>query len=222
MAQKEEYKIMEQDMKLLGTANGNLPRTEAEKKHMIEMGAHHYGKFLTAMGFDWESDDNTKKTPYRYAKSWVEDMISGCIENPPAISAFPSNGYDGIVLERNIPFASMCSHHNREIKGIVHIAYIPATEGGKVVGLSKLNRITEFYSRRPQIQEGMTQQIFDHINEVIGENRGVAVIVEGEHGCVSCRGVRHHGASMVTSKLSGYFFDNEIGTRNELFRLIGR
>lgn len=206
-------------MKLLSTANGNMPRTEEEKQKMIEEGAIAYGAFLTAMGFDWENDPNTKNTPRRYAKSWVNDLIEGCMMKEPEITAFPAEQYDGIILEKNIPFSSMCSHHNREIKGKVHIAYIPSPNGG-VVGLSKLNRITNFYSRRPQIQEGMTQQIHDHVAKAIGENRGIAVIVEGVHGCVSCRGVRHEGASMVTSKLSGYFFNNEIGTRVELFNLI--
>lgn len=206
-------------MELLKTANGNLPRTEEEKEKMIEEAAVHYGNFLTALGFDWQADQNTKNTPRRYAKSFVRDMIAGCLEEPPEITAFPADSYDGIVLEKNIPFASMCSHHNREIQGVVHVAYIPA-ENGNVVGLSKLNRIVEHYSRRPQIQEGLTQQIFNHVSKVIGENKGVAVIIEASHGCVSCRGVKHKGASMVTSKLGGYFFTNEVGTRVELFNLI--
>lgn len=208
-------------MKLLDKANGNQPRTEEEKQKMIEEGALHYGRFLTAMGFDWEKDPNTAKTPHRYAKSWVKDLIAGCMMEAPEITRFPSDGYDGIVLERNIPFASMCSHHNREISGVAHIAYIPS-KNGKVIGLSKMNRIVDFYSRRPQIQEGMTSQIHTHINELIEGNLGVAVIIRGVHGCVKCRGVRHFGADMITSKLSGYFFNNEVGTRIELFNLLGK
>lgn len=207
-------------MELLKIANGNLPRTEEEKKKMIEEASIHYGNFLTALGFDWKADPNTEKTPYRYAKSFVNDLIAGCMENPPEITAFPSDGYTGIVLEKNIPFASMCSHHNREITGKVHIAYIPGKEGGKVIGLSKLNRLVEFYSRRPQIQEGLTVQLHKHLDNLLEGNRGVAVIIEAVHGCVKCRGVKHHGASMSTSQLSGYFWTNEIGTRAELFNLI--
>lgn len=206
-------------MELLKQANGNLPRSEEEKQKMIEEAAVHYGNFLTALGFDWKADKNTENTPLRYAKSFVNDLISGCMMDPPEITAFPSDGYDGIVLEKNIPFSSMCSHHNREITGVVHIAYIPGKEG-KVVGLSKMNRTVDFFSRRPQIQEGMTQQIHTHLNEILEGNKGLAVIVEGSHGCVSCRGVRHKGAAMVTSKLSGYFFNNEVGTRTELFNLL--
>jgi GTP cyclohydrolase I len=207
-------------MKLLKQANGNLPRTEEEKKAMIEEGAFHYGNFLTAMGFDWKADNNSNNTPHRYAKSFVHDLIAGCLEEPPIITAFPAAGYTGIVLEKNIPFNSMCSHHNREITGVVHIAYIPGKEDGKVLGLSKLNRLVEFYSRRPQIQEGLTVQIHEHVQKILDDNRGVAVIIEGVHGCVKCRGVKHQGASMATSQLSGYFWTNEIGTRAELFNLI--
>lgn len=207
-------------MKLLKTANGNLPRTEEEKKQMIENAAYHYGEFLKALGFDWQADPNTEKTPYRYAKSFVNDMIAGCLETPPEITAFPSDGYTGIVLEKNIPFSSMCSHHNREISGVVHIAYIPGKDNGKVIGLSKLNRLVEFYSRRPQIQEGLTVQIHKHLDQLLEGNRGIAVVIEAVHGCVRCRGVKHNGASMSTSQLSGYFWTNEVGTRVELFNLI--
>lgn len=206
-------------MDLLKKANNNIPRTEEEKSRMIEAGAKAYGEFLTAMGFDWENDPNTEKTPYRYAKSWVQDLIEGCIVEPPKITAFPSGDYDGIILEKNIPISSMCSHHNREISGVCHIAYIPG-EAGSVIGLSKLNRLAEFYAKRPQIQEGLTQQIHTHLDEVLTGNKGVAVIIEASHGCVKCRGVKHHGAAMVTSKLSGFFFSNEVGTRIELFNLL--
>ena len=206
-------------MKLLKKANGNRPVTKNEKRLMIAAGEVAYGDFLTAMGFDWKADPNTKLTPYRYAKSWVEDLISGSLGKEPDITAFPSDGYDGIVLQKDIPFNSMCSHHNREIKGKVHIAYIPG-KSGMVVGLSKMNRMVDFYSRRPQIQEGMTMQIYQKMNKVLKKNKGIAIIVEAVHGCVSCRGVRHEGAAMITSKLTGYFFDNKLGTRVELFNLI--
>lgn len=209
--------------KLLSVANGNLPRTEEEKQIMIEEASVHYGNFLTALGFDWQADPNTQNTPKRYAKSFVQDLIAGCLEEAPKITAFPAGGYTGIVLEKNIPFNSMCSHHNREITGVVHIAYIPGKgEEGLVIGLSKLNRLVEFYSRRPQIQEGLTKQIHNHLESILTNNRGIAVIIEGVHGCVKCRGVKHNGASMVTSELSGYFFSNEVGTRVELFNLINR
>lgn len=208
-------------MELLKQANGNIVRSQEEKDQMIKEAAVHYGSFLTALGYDWKADPNTENTPMRYAKSFVKDLVAGCMEEKPDISAFPSAGYTGIILEKNIPFASMCSHHNREIVGVAHIAYIPAKDNGTVIGLSKLNRLVEHYSRRPQIQEGMTVQLHDDLDKALKDNRGVAVIIEASHGCVSCRGVKHKGAAMVTSQLSGYFFTNEIGTRVELFNLIG-
>lgn len=205
---------------LLQKANGNIPRTEKEKQDMINEMTIHYGNFLTAAKFDWRADSNTQDTPRRYAKSFVNDLIAGCLEEQPQITAFPSDGYTGIVLEKDIPFASMCSHHNREIVGKVHIAYIPGKVKGTVIGLSKMNRLVEYYSRRPQIQEGLTVQIHKHLDSVLKNNRGVAVIIQATHGCISCRGVKHKGASMSTSQLSGYFWTNEIGTRAELFNLI--
>ena len=210
------------NIQLLKRANGNLVRTKEQKEQMIEEMTVHYGNFLTAAGYDYKADPNTENTPRRYAKSFVNDLIAGCLEQPPEITAFPSEGYTGIVLEKNIPFASMCSHHNREIVGKVHIACIPGKTDGTVIGLSKMNRLVEHYSRRPQIQEGLTVQIHSHLDKVLKNNRGVAVIIEAAHGCVSCRGVKHKGASMSTSQLSGYFWTNEIGTRAELFNLIGK
>lgn len=203
-------------MKLLEQANGNLPRTEKEKEQMIKEAAAHYGKFLLALGFDYTADENSKMTPHRYAKSFVHDLIAGSINAEPAITQFPSNGYDGIILQKNIRVTSLCSHHHREIKGKCHCAYIP---GDTVVGLSKINRIVYFYAQRMQIQEGMTQQIWEHLNKVLPNNKGIAVIIEATHGCVSCRNSRDE-STMVTSKLSGYFFSNEVGTRVELFNLL--
>lgn len=208
-------------MKLLSNANGNITRTDEERQQMIEEGAKAYGEFLTAMGFDWKVDDNSRDTPRRYAKSFVDDLILGSISEEPNVTSFEnSTGYDGLVLQKNIPFSSLCSHHHREISGAIHIAYIPGKKG-KVIGLSKLNRIAIFYAKRLQIQEGMTQQIHQHIDRVCEKNRGVAVIVEATHGCVKCRQL-HHDSTMITSKLSGYFFDNAIGTRVELFDLLNR
>lgn len=205
-------------MELLKFANGNLPRTPEEKELMIKEGAKAYGEFLTAMGFDWKADPNSENTPHRYAKSFVEDLIAGSINQAPVVTAFPNAGYDGIILQKDIRLTSLCSHHHREIYGKCHIAYIPGHDG-KVIGLSKLNKIANYYGNRLQIQEGLTQQIHDHINKVCEGNRGVAVIIEATHGCVRCRGLKD-GSTMVTSKLSGYFFDNQVGTRTELFNLL--
>lgn len=210
-------------MELLKKANGNLPRTQEEKEKMIEEAAFHYGNFLTAMGFDWKADYNSADTPRRVAKAWVNDLIEGCVNEPPKITNFPNEeGYTGLVCQTKIPVTSLCSHHNQTVKGFAHVAYIPGKheDGGRVIGLSKLNRIVEFYARRPQLQEALTKQVHDEIDKQCVANRGVAVVIEATHNCTACRGVRHD-SEMKTSQLSGYFFDNEVGTRTEFFTLIG-
>jgi GTP cyclohydrolase I len=114
----------------------------------------------------------------------------------------------------------MCAHHNLAFHGLAHVAYIPGKEKtDMVVGLSKLNRIVDFYSRRPNIQESLTKQIHDHIEKLCVGNRGVAVVIESQHNCVKCRGIKQDSV-MKTSQMSGYFFTNEIGTRQEFFHLI--
>ena len=209
------------EIKLLDKANGNLPRTEAEKEQMIIQAAEYYGKFLNALGFDWEKDPHSKDTPKRVAKAWIHDLIKGSISEEPVITSFPNDeGYTGIIAQTRIPVVSMCAHHNLQFVGICHVAYIPGKEKtDMVVGLSKLNRIVDFYSRRPQIQESLTKQIHDHVDRLCVGNRGVAVIIESQHNCVRCRQLNHESV-MKTSQLSGYFFTNEIGTRTELFSLI--
>ncbi len=206
---------------LLKEPNGNIPRSEVEKLDMISKGAFFYGKFLEAMNFDWKSHPHTKDTPRRVAEAWVKDLISGCIEKEPKITSFPNNEqYTGLVCQTDIPITSLCCHHNMAFTGICHLVYIPGKGiKSQVIGLSKLNRIVEFYARRPNIQEALTKQIHDHINKLCKGNRGVGVVIEAKHGCVGCRGVRHD-STMKTSQLSGYLHTNEIGTRQEFFNLI--
>lgn len=188
---------------------------------MIKEGAEHFGKFLHAMGFDYEKDPQSEKTPYRVAKSWVHDLVLGSISEAPVITTFPNDeGYTGLICQTRIPVVSMCCHHCLAFTGVAHVAYIPGKgKDDQVIGLSKLNRIVEFYSRRPNIQESLTKQIHDHVDKLCVGNRGVAVVVEAQHSCVACRGVRHD-SSMKTSQLSGYFWTNEVGTRQEFFNLI--
>lgn len=208
-------------LQLLTKANGNLPRTTEEKQQMIEQAAKYYGEFLTALGFDWKADPHSDRTPHRVAKAWVNDLIAGSISEEPEITAFPNDeGYTGLICQTRIPVISMCAHHNLQFTGICHVAYIPGkAKTDMVVGLSKLNRIVDFYSRRPNIQESLTKQIHDHVERLCIGNRGVAVVIESQHSCVKCRGIKQDSV-MKTSQMSGYFFDNEIGTRQEFFALI--
>jgi GTP cyclohydrolase I len=208
-------------LELLQKANGNMPRTAEEKLQMIDQAAVYYGQFLNALGFDWEKDPHSANTPKRVAKAWINDLIAGSVNPEPEITSFPNDeGYTGLICQTRIPVMSMCAHHNLTFSGVAHVAYIPGKEKtDMVVGLSKLNRIVDFYSRRPNIQESLTKQIHDHIDKLCVGNRGVAVVVESQHNCVKCRGIKQDSV-MKTSQMSGYFFDNEIGTRQEFFSLI--
>lgn len=208
-------------MELLNKVNSNIVRSEEEKNEMIKEAARHYGNFLEALGFNWVGDPQTENTPNRVAKAWIEDLIEGSINPEPKISTFPNDEeYSGLICQTNIPVDSMCAHHNLTFKGVAHVAYIPGKEKeARVMGLSKLNRTVEWFSHRPQIQESLTKQIHDYVGKICVGNRGVAVVIEAKHNCVACRGVRHDSV-MKTSQLSGYFWDNEVGTRQEFFHLI--
>ena len=214
---------MSRDLELVkvGYANGEAPGypfTEKEKWSMVEDAAEAYGKFLDALGCDWRNDPNSADTPRRVAKAYVFDLWKGRYDAPSEITAFPSDGYDGIVQESNIPVTSMCSHHHQTIGGRVSIAYVPSKDG-KVVGLSKLNRIVEHFGRRGAIQEQLTVAIHNAIDKICEGNLGVAVMIDATHNCVSCRGVKHHGASMQTAKLTGCFL-NEDSARAEFYKNI--
>ena len=207
-------------IELLKKANGSIARTPEEKEQMIERAAIAYGDFLTALGFDWRSDPHSDRTPKRVAKAWVNDLIWGSLNDLSEITAFPNDeGYTGLICQTRIPVTILCAHHNLAFVGVAHVAYIPGKETTDlVVGLSKLNRVVDWYSRRPNIQESLTKQIHDKINELCVGNRGVAVLVESQHNCVKCRGIKNDSV-MKTNQMSGYFFDNP-ATRNEFFQLI--
>ena len=204
-------------MQLLQQANGNMPRSEEQKKQMIEEAAKHYGNFLKALGFDYTMDENSRNTPHRVAKAWVNDIIRGCVSEKPKVSHFPAGEYNGIVFDGDIDVISICSHHNLAFTGKAHVAYIPKP-GEKVVGLSKLNRVVDWYSRRPQIQEGLTMQIHAELDGMI-ENEGIAVFIECKHQCCSNRGIGHK-STMQTAQFSGHFFSNEKGTKDEFYQMI--
>ena len=202
----------------IGMANGIAdaePLTELEKVDMIMRAEKAFGEFLDALRCDWRNDPNSNNTPKRVARAYVRDLWAGRYNGPPSITGFPSDGYDGMVFEGGIPLTSMCSHHHQTINGTVHIGYIP-TKDGNVVGLSKLNRIVEHFGRRGAIQEQLTVAIHNAVDKICTGNLGVAVMVEATHNCVSCRGVKHFGASMKTSKLSDSFL-NEDSARAEFY-----
>lgn len=157
-------------------------------------------------------------TPKRVAKA-LREMTSGLAQDEVAVlgTTFEAEGYDEIVLVRDIEFTSLCEHHLLTFKGHAHVGYLPRA---RVVGLSKIPRMVDVLSRRPQIQERMTKQVADALENAL-DPRGVFVVIEGEHSCMSCRGVRKHGAAMVTSCVRGVFRDN-VHARAEAMSLINR
>ena len=171
-------------------------------------------KILIAVG---ENPDRPGlvETPRRVAKMYAE-MFSGLQVDPARHLkvVFPEE-YDEMVLIRDIRFTSMCEHHLLPFSGVAHVAYIP---NGKVTGLSKIARVVEEVSRKPQVQERMTQTIADMVHEHL-ETSGVAVVVNAEHSCMSIRGIRKPGAQTVTSALRGEFKQNQ-STRQEFMALI--
>ena len=220
MAENKRRKVHEKlEVVQKGFANGvapGFPLNDRQKDKMIKKATKAYAKFLEALECDWQNDPNSADTPRRVAKAYVNDLWSGRYTAMSPITSFPSDGYDGIVIERNIPLTSMCSHHHQTIGGVVHIGYIPG-ENGQVIGLSKLNRIVELFSRRGAIQEQLTSAIHNAVDKITDENKGVIVTIVGTHNCVSCRGVKHQGAAMVTTKASGVFRDNDNLARKEFF-----
>jgi len=209
------------ELRNVGFADGiniNGPLSNKQKNEMINKASIKFGEFLEALGCDWKNDPNSKETPKRVAKAYVNDLWAGRYNPFPEITTFPNSEYDGIIFEGNIPVISMCSHHHQTIMGKAHIAYIPKINH-EIIGLSKLNRIVEHYSRRGAIQENLTVRIHDSISRIIESSKGVAVMIEASHNCVQCRGVGHQGTSMKTSKLSGDFIDSS-KTRHEFYEFI--
>jgi len=205
----------------LKRANDSQYKNIISKAKIIEDAAKHYAKFMEALGLPTEGDPHSEDTPTRVAKSFVNDLIEGCYARSPKMTAFDNtDGYDGMVFEGNIDLKSLCSHHHLPFIGKAHVAYIPSSDG-KVIGLSKLNRIVEYYARRPQVQESLTMQIVKHIDKVCEYNRGVAVVIEADHMCACIRGVRHD-STMMTAKMTGVFMDNENLARSEFYSFVNK
>ena len=173
--------------------------TKEEKKRII---ADAFAKIMHTLGLDLE-DDSLSGTPYRVAKMYVDEIFSGLdIANKPKIALFENKyAYKEMLVEKNITFFSNCEHHFVPIIGKAHLAYI---SNGKVIGLSKLNRIVQFFAKRPQAQERLTEQIANELQLVL-DTKDVAVIIDAEHLCVSSRGVQDVNSSTVTSYFGGQF-----------------
>ena len=173
--------------------------SDADKTNAIE---HHFRGIMETLGLDL-TDDSLIDSPRRVAKMFVSEIFWGLdYDNFPKCTAVENKmRYDEMVVERNISVMSSCEHHFVVIDGNATVAYIP---GQHVLGLSKLNRIVEYFAKRPQIQERLTEQIYFALQYILGTD-DIAVVVDAIHYCVRSRGVEDHGSSTVTSKLGGRF-----------------
>lgn len=173
--------------------------TENEK---IEEIAYYFSKIMNTLGLDL-TDESLVNTPNRVAKMYVKEVFSGLDpNNKPEISVFLNNyGYKNMLVEKNITLYTNCEHHFVPIIGKVHVAYLPKDF---VLGLSKINRLVQYYAQRPQVQERLTVQIMEGLQETL-QNKDVAVYIEADHLCVSSRGIRDTNSSTVTSSFGGDF-----------------
>ncbi len=171
---------------------------------------------LETMGLDL-SDDSLRGTPGRVAKMFVTEIFSGLNpKNKPAVSVFENKfNYGEMLVEKNINMNSTCEHHFLPIFGKAHVAYFP---GKHVIGLSKINRIVDYFARRPQVQERLTVQIANELKKILN-TEDVAVVIDASHMCVSSRGIQDERSSTVTAEYSGKFKDR--GVREEFLKYLG-
>ena len=167
---------------------------------------------LTALGQD-PGSEHLRETPRRVAAAYAEMLTPEAF----TLTTFPNDeGYDELVLARDLPFQSLCEHHLLPFSGVAHIGYLP---GNRILGLSKLSRVLDRFARGLQVQERLTKQVADCLHESL-QPKGVAVVLEAEHQCMSLRGVRAHGSRTVTSALHG-LLRHHAATRGEFFALTG-
>jgi len=186
-------------------------KSDDEKIKIIQ---EHFAEIMTTLGLDL-ADDSLSGTPYRFAKMYVKELFYGLNPaNKPKISTFENKyGYKKMLVEQNITIDSSCEHHFLPITGYAHVGYIPKD---KVVGLSKINRLVDYYSHRPQVQERLCLQILKDLQETLG-TEDVIVIVNAKHLCVSSRGIKDKSSFTTTVEYGGSF--SEPAIRNEFFKI---
>ena len=189
--------------------------SEDQRNKVIKV-AGHVRAMLGELGLNL-NDPNLRETDVRVAKMYLE-MFHGLTEGAePKVTVFPNDeGYSGMVMEKDIPFYSMCSHHLVPFYGHAHIAYIPSD---RIIGLSKFSRVLEFYAKRPQLQERLTEQVVTFLEEKLGPV-GAMVVIEARHLCVEMRGVKKPGCLTVTSSIRGVFLEKAV--REEFLDLLRR
>ncbi len=192
-----------------------IKESKLNETEKIELIRDNMEVVIDVLGLDRE-DDSIGGTADRVAKMYVKEICSGLSYNRfPKISVFDNKmNYNSMVIQKDITFHSLCEHHFVNFNGMAQVAYIP---NGKVIGLSKLNRIVNFFARRPQVQERLNEQIYYSLQYVLGTD-DIAVLVEAEHLCVKSRGIGDQNSGMTTSKLGGAFFEDS-RLRNEFMQL---
>lgn len=188
--------------------------TDAEKMENIQK---HFAEIMHTLGLDM-TDDSLRGTPKRVAKMYVNEIFGGLHpDKKPGMSTFDNKyKYNQMLVEKDITVYSTCEHHFLPIVGRAHIGYISK---GRVIGLSKMNRIVDYYARRPQVQERLTMQIVKTMQEALG-TKDVACVIDAKHLCVNSRGIRDIESSTVTAELGGRF-KNDSTTRKEFLHYIG-
>ncbi|MEM6644101.1 MAG: GTP cyclohydrolase I FolE, partial [Bacteroidota bacterium] len=188
---------------------------EQDDELKIELIEKHFKEIMQILGLDLE-DDSLQGTPYRVAKMYVKEVFSGLNPaNKPEIKLFDNKyQYKEMLVEKDITFYSNCEHHFVPIIGRAHVAYFSS---GRVIGLSKINRIVQYYAKRPQVQERLTMQIGNELKELLQTN-DVAVIMDATHLCVSSRGVNDTNSTTGTAFFDGKFNDKDV--RNEFLNFI--
>ena len=202
----------------IGTAYNTPLRPGAfdmEDDEKIKIISRHFREIMYTLGMDL-TDDSLKGTPGRVAKMYVKEIFKGLDPiNKPKISLFENKyQYNEMLVEKNITFHSNCEHHFVPIVGKAHVAYISS---GKVIGLSKINRIVQYFAQRPQVQERLTIQIANELKSIL-ETEDVAIMIDANHMCVSSRGIKDQTSSTVTSEYGGVFADAE--KRNEFLKYV--
>ncbi|SHE41203.1 GTP cyclohydrolase I [Mariniphaga anaerophila] len=187
-------------------------KSDDEKIALIE---DKFRDIMETIGLDL-TDDSLRGTPHRVAKMFVKEIFYGLNPaNKPKISVFDNKfKYNEMLLERDISLNSFCEHHFLPIVGKAHVAYVSS---GEVIGLSKINRIVDYFARRPQVQERLTVQIANELKKVL-KTEDVAVVIDAKHMCVSCRGIGDESSTTVTAEYSGKFKDKAV--REEFLRYI--
>jgi len=188
---------------------------ESSDEEKIKIISKHFKEIMNTLGLDL-TDDSLRGTPMRVARMFVKEIFSGLNpQNKPVVSLFDNKyKYKQMVVEKNITVQSYCEHHFVPIIGKAHVAYISS---GKVIGLSKLNRIVQYYSQRPQVQERLTVQIANELKSVL-QTEDIAVIIDAAHLCVSSRGIKDPNSSTVTAEYFGCFL--RPATRDEFLRYL--